>query len=647
MRDLVAREALRDLADEAGERFRELVRAGREIPYEVREPGPDSPFCHYQPLTERFIRDQAPMVASLSAYGPAKSAIVSGELATSYLETFGLDTSVAPGRQAEDAVLVFLCRLWHDSTDFTLEPSRLEAALAEFEDSGDPGEYEVEVVVPVIGMQMDTSRLDLTSVSVARSDVVEAPPEATESAGAGRAEWEPQFLAFARCSVGDLEAPEDSDVVSTAPIAARFHRAITALRLYKAGGVGLAPHGWTRTGGGRWRRIATGAGRPRPGGYRLTDSELSELAAFARGAERRPTRATALGRAISRFEAGLERSAPLEALNDHLLALRFLLEGDGPAMTGMPMRVAALCAPPEGRNAVKRTVERALALERELWSGDPAPGGDARTPVEIAGEVEDLLRAILRDAVCGHLGTDLRAAADEVLLADGLAAGEGDAKQRGGTEEWEPQTPPVEPTVVGSDLGEIDLSVVEEQVGEHSEIRRIEPDPQLEGQMQLDSEPEPETPADPATAAPKESPKLVNDGWTPFIPTAEDSPEERDEFVPPPSAGEAEPLEEPEEPSDDRATMQESEPLWQTGEPMVDRNQAQQSDWLAETGMRETTLDFPERGPAMRLLDQMPEEREARRQRVATLFPVPDTVDWSVGELDYQRRAAAGEQPGA
>ncbi len=391
MRDLVAREALRDLAEEAGERFREQVRSGREIPYEVREPDENSPFCHYQPLTERFIHDQAPLVASLSAYGPAKSAIVSAELATPYLETLGLDTSVVPGRQAEDALIAFLCRLWHGSTDFSLEPSRLEAALSEFEHSEDPGDYEVEVVVPLIGLQMSVSRLDLTSVAVARTDVVEAPPEAGDSAGSGRAEWEPQFLAHARCSVGDLEAPEDSDIVSTAPIAARFHRAITALRLFKPGGVGLAPHGYTRTGGGRWRRIATGAGRPRPGGYRLADSELAELSVFARGAERRPTRATALGRAISRFEAGLERSAPLEAMNDHLLALRFLLEGDGPAMTGMPMRVAALCAPPEERDAVKRTVERALDLERELWSGDPAPGGDERSPVEIAGEIEDLL----------------------------------------------------------------------------------------------------------------------------------------------------------------------------------------------------------------------------------------------------------------
>ena len=52
------------------------------------------------------------------------------------------------------------------------------------------------------------------------------------------------------------------------------------------------------------------------------------------------------------------------------------------------------------------------------------------------------------------------------------------------------------------------------------------------------------------------------------------------------------------------------------------------------------TFSFPkrERGPAMRLLDQRPEERKAIRERVSNLFPEPETTDWSVTELDYRRR---------
>ena len=148
-----------------------------------------------------------------------------------------------------------------------------------------------------------------------------------------------------------------------------------------------------------------------------------------------------LGRAISRFQAGLERPVTLEALNDYLLTLRFLLEGGGPASLGMPMRVAALCAEPDDRTEVKATVDNALALERELWSGEPTTGSERRPPAEIAAEVEDLTRAILGDAACGHLGTELRTTADEILLGEGLQVGEGAPDTRGETAEWNPSIP--------------------------------------------------------------------------------------------------------------------------------------------------------------------------------------------------------------
>src|ERR671919_110880 len=48
-----------------------------------------------------------------------------------------------------------------------------------------------------------------------------------------------------------------------------------------------------------------------------------------------------------------------------------------------------------------------------------------RPPAETAIELENLARAILRDAACGHLGSELRSTADEILLADGFAVGEG------------------------------------------------------------------------------------------------------------------------------------------------------------------------------------------------------------------------------
>ena len=187
-----------------------------------------------------------------------------------------------------------------------------------------------------------------------------------------------------------------------------------------------------------------------------------------------------LGRALNRFEAGLERNVVVEALNDHLLALRFLLEGGGPADLGISMRVAALCAEPDGRAEVKSVVDRAIGLERELWSGEPAPGSAAATPAETGARLEELARAILKDAAAGHLGSDLRVTADEILLADGLAVGDGAAEQRGGTTEWD--LTPIE-------ADEVELGV---------ELERLVPEAGREPEPTPEPEARPE-PGQPAT----------------------------------------------------------------------------------------------------------------------------------------------------
>ena len=455
MQDLVVREALQAMAVDAAGRLRELVAAGAEIPYEVREPGDASPLCEYTPQTARFVRDHAGALRELDSFGAACAALDIADLAGRYLESIGVDVPADPRRRAELAAIVFLARLWHRSTDFPVAPERLDAAIAEVEAGGEVGDGEIEIVVPVRGLQMPTDRLDLATATLVRADIVDVPAEARSSEGSGAAGWQPTFLAVAR--VG--EAPDGDEAPDAGARAVEaFRQLVTTLRLFKPGGVGLGPHAWARSGGDRWRRIATGERHPRPGGYVLAEDELGDLVALSRAlAERstpfgRPARdraglAGALARATSRFEAGLERRAVLEALNDYLLALRFLLDGGGPADLGLSIRVAALCAEPEERAATKAVVERALALERELWMGEPtATGDDQLGPVETAAWVEELTRAILKDAACGHLGADLRATADEILLADGLAIGDGSDAQRGSTAEWSlPDDGEVEP----------------------------------------------------------------------------------------------------------------------------------------------------------------------------------------------------------
>jgi hypothetical protein len=383
-----------------------------------------------------------------------------------------------------------------------------------------------------------------------------------------------------------------------------FRQLVTTLRLFKSGGVGLGPYAWTRAGSNRWRRIATGAGRPRAGGYRLVEEELTDLAVFSRTLAFRSTAfgrpaksgagfSGALARAITRFEAGLERSVVIDALNDYLLALRFILEGGGAAQLGLPIRVAALCAEPEQRNETKAIVDRAEAVERELWSGEPAPVSEgAPTPAQTAVAIEELTRAILRDAACGHLGADLRSTADEILLADGLAVGEGKAEQRGGAEEWD-----ATPEDVAADETR-EMSVEE-----------------LEDELDADSA------ESPAGSEPQASQDTL---WM-------DVPAEWQE---PPHEREAQPMQVPEPRG--RITVesrphQEEETVFSRKTPKERRPEPRTVGEAAEA----THARVAE------LLDERPKGRQDTSERVAYLFPRPETTEWSVRELSYDRRRRA------
>jgi hypothetical protein len=119
---------------------------------------------------------------------------------------------------------------------------------------------------------------------------------------------------------------------------------------------------------------------------------------------------------------GCERSAPLEALTDHLLALRALLEPEGPQSGRLAQRLAVICAQPEQRAALARRVAGAIDLERAVITGMTPSGGRALYGGERGESVEALveelgahLRAMLRDALCGHLDGDLCGVADELL----------------------------------------------------------------------------------------------------------------------------------------------------------------------------------------------------------------------------------------
>lgn len=573
MRDLHLRHTLKSLARDASAVFAEIVDSGQEIPYEIAEPGDSFAFCQYRPLTAKFVRDNATELRELESFREATETMRRSDLAATYLEEAGIAPHADPIERATLAVTYFLARLWDGASDFELDEDRFSAALDEVEECSEPEAGEVEAIVPLVGFQMPTSRIDLKGASIARADTVDIPAEAAQGDRSHSGEWEPTFLISAR-----VDLDEDGGLAGAGDRVARtFDRVITTLRLFKAGGVGLGPHGWVRVAGDRWRRITTGAGRPRSGGYRLDEEEIPVLLDLARTVSIHPKRIGRLRRALLRFESGLDRRGAVDALNDHLLGLRFLLEGEGPAGVGLPMRVAALTSESADRAEIKQTMEQAIALERELWSGERAAAG-VPAASEVALGVETLLREILRRAAGGELGTDLRAAADEMLIADGIAAGDGAGEERGSTTEWE-----LEP----------------------EDDAEIEADEAFE---QFESDPEPEIVATRA-----------------FVPAEHREPE--------PATDETAAAEVVEHA--DQLPVAEELPLAESeAGPQV-------PDWLEEVDAgAEQTMDFPARSGHLRDLARSPLDRDEVKARVEYLFPRTET-DWTVGEGSRRGQARA------
>jgi hypothetical protein len=120
--------------------------------------------------------------------------------------------------------------------------------------------------------------------------------------------------------------------------------------------------------------------------------------------------------ALGRFEMGCAQTTDAEALSDHLLGLRALLDATtatGDASFGL--RLAALCAEEGVRHEAQQRTEAAIALERWVMGHSSGPQLDTETPRELVTEVEGHLRALLRDVLCGYLDADLKAVADDIL----------------------------------------------------------------------------------------------------------------------------------------------------------------------------------------------------------------------------------------
>jgi len=379
---------------------------GEEVPFEVIEqPGSGAAMYCYQPLTAQFIRQRIGVLGRLPGYAPAAQALERLGGLDGYLAARGEIRIPAEGSERVDAALrSFLSSMYDGTSEFTFEESRFERAYAELEARAYEDRVVSCVLVPVFGLELGSPSLDLgDGLVLARGDTVpDAPAEAVWSGPWDR----PSVLAV------HTHESDASDASGGLESARRFRRLLTALRLFELGEYSLGPAAWMRTDASPWRVLALGdTGMPSGSPLLIQASDEDELRAFCNLIARRIPERGEVAWALSRFEMGAARPTVFEALTDNLMALRALLEPEGPASGRLAQRLAVLCAVPELRAQLAEKIAHAVALERAVIAGIPLAVGAQELATEISGH----LRALLRDVLCGHLNSDLRGVADDML----------------------------------------------------------------------------------------------------------------------------------------------------------------------------------------------------------------------------------------
>ena len=427
VRNRALHDQLDAFARAASARLSELVESGAEIPYEVAEsPGARSVLYRYRPLSDDFVRNRFPELRVLPAFPEALAGLARIEGVSAYLRVTG--TSYVPASErdrAEAALERFLARVWEESSSFDLEGDRFERAYRELESVIYEDTAVNTVLAPLLGVTLEAERWDIGSgMSLVRGDLCPAPAQAVW--GSGRQDQEPNTLVLLTVESHPTQPPP----LTEARIA--FRKLLTALRLLKQGGAALSSVAWWRTDDGPWQEVPLGtSGRSRGGSYRLDPAERAELMELFDLARSRPALGGALPWALARFELGCEQPVALDGLSDYLLATRALLDRGDPSPDGLARRLGALCAEPAHRRAVEASVEQAFRLERLVMRGNVDAAYlesiGVGSPDVVVRTLEENLRALLRDLVCGHLGPDLVGIADGLLDARPSIAGEHDA----------------------------------------------------------------------------------------------------------------------------------------------------------------------------------------------------------------------------
>jgi hypothetical protein len=422
MRNRALHDALRNFALEAAALLTDDLKDGAEVEFDVvDEGGGRGPALYrYEPRTGAFIEERWPRLRELPAREPACRELGAG--ASAWLRVNGLR-----GEQAEPALRAMLERLYEDATSFGFPEERFERVYDEVELTLYRDAVRARLIAPLHGAWMHAERLELgDGLSLARGDAMEGPHDRTSL-----------------LCVLERDVPAD-DPIPADEAAERFASVVTAMRLWSPGGLSLGTPGWRQADQARWQPVPIGSStRPRGGEWMLPAGEEQAFREFftAISAADRPPH---VAWALDRFEMGSAQETDAEALTDHLLGLRALLDATtetGQASFGL--RLAALCAEEGSRGELQERMETATRLERYAMGHSSGASVDTESPRELVAEVEGHLRALLRDVLCGYLDADLKSVADDILIeTHGEPLGEIEARDIREEPEREPEPEP-------------------------------------------------------------------------------------------------------------------------------------------------------------------------------------------------------------
>jgi len=434
MRSRQLETAFGDFVREAAGYLRAELAAGAEVPFELdtragqRGRSPTPLYC-YRALPGAFIAERETALARQPAYAELAKLLEDFDGLERYLEGAGVEIARKSARaRSHCAITALLGDVFEEQTDFDVRPARVLAALDRLERAAVAGAGEVTLVATLHGIAIASPELPLTKgLKLAQPDAIDGMPHGAVAAHRrGRAQG--HLLVVLTIEDDPDEVSEETTATGSGIRADAVEQGrdvlrdlLRALRLFGDGRVTLGALAWSRIDAGAWTPLALGAEGEPHGMLVVAADQEDELRAFCNLVSRRSPTGNELAWALRRFELGCERASPFEGLSDHLMALRVLLEPEGPSSGLLAGRLAALCAAPDERAALTERVVRAVALERAAITGTSVKHAGGQT---LAREVSAHLRALLRDVICGHLAPDLVSLADELLAGPEQAAAE-------------------------------------------------------------------------------------------------------------------------------------------------------------------------------------------------------------------------------